>query len=88
LPAEVFEPVVPVVVVVVDDAELLCELGVELVAGAVVGAPEVGAALVGAVGAGAACGQDSDSERIGSLSSGSDRSVSGVPGGTSTVNGS
>src|ERR1700678_3392419 len=54
LPAEVFEPALPVVVVVVDDAELLCELGVELVAGAVVGAPEVGAALVGAGGARAA----------------------------------
>jgi hypothetical protein len=58
-------------------------VGVAVVGAVVVVGPV--AVLVGA--AGAVVGHDSDSDRIGSLSPGRDRSVSGVPGGMSTVNG-
>jgi hypothetical protein len=64
-----------------------CEVGVEVVEGAdVAGAPgAVGAAVVPVV-TGAGAWQDSDSERIGRFI-GSDNDASGVPAGTSMVNG-
>jgi hypothetical protein len=91
LPESAFLPLFEVLALVLfDDAELLWVVGDEVVEGApVVGAAAgVGAALgAAAVGAAAASGQDSDSERIGSFRPGSDRSVNGVPTGTSIVKG-
>jgi hypothetical protein len=70
-----------------DDAELVWVVGEAAVDGAVVAGPAaVGAGVAPVVGVAAACGHDSDSERIGRLT-GSDSCVNGVPAGTSMVNG-